>query len=307
MKRRVMNVFIVAILGLSLFHATAIADTSAVSLQVDDKPYTVSSGDPSPYINADGRTMVPLRFISEGLGATVTWIPETNQAMIVKGNTTIYVTVGLNQIVVNGTNVNMDTTAENTNGRMFVPARYVAESLGAEVDYNYDFNRVYILSDKTNNFLAYGDIPKVKFPYTATSNIGLQVTLNDIHAYKVNSPEAQEIINKYELDVNTPGNPQYFMWTHVTIQNNSKDVIGRNGDSPLPKWDVGVTGVATTIAPSKISDIMGTFNRTDYLWVWSLKPGESLTSYQGYFFNNLDEVYLDINKPDVDMLAAAKG
>jgi hypothetical protein len=303
MKKRVMYVFIVAILGLSLFHATAKADTSTVSLQVDEKPFVVNGDVPAPYINHDGRTMVPLRFISESMGASVDWNGDTNQAMIQKGDSTIYVTVGLNQIVLNGKNVDMDTTAENTNGSVFVPARYIAEALGAEVDYNMDENKVYILSDKTNNFLAYGDIPKVKFPYTDTTDIGLQVTLNDIHVYKVDSPEAQEIINKYQLDINTRGNPKYFMWTHVTIQNNSNDLIERNGNSLLAKWKVGVDGIATDIAPSENSKIMGIHNRTDYLWAWELKPGESLSSYQAYFFNNIDGVYLDINKPHAIDLA----
>jgi hypothetical protein len=281
MKRKVMYVIIVAILGLSLFRVTAKA-AEGVSLQVNDTPFVESGDVPAPYINHDGRTMVPLRFISEGLGASVTWNGENHQVMIQKGDTTIYVTVGLNQIVVNGSNVDMDTTAENTNGSVFVPARFVGEALGAAVDYNSNENKVYILTDKTNNFVTYGLTPKVKFPYTIKSQ-GLSITVNSIHIYDVNSDAAKAYMDKYQLSY--PGKHNYFSWANITLKNESSNRIRWTGDDLKAKWHLSGTGnEGIQIPPGDINAAM-TLNSTDYLWSWSLNSAEQITSNVALYFD----------------------
>ncbi|MTI80481.1 MAG: copper amine oxidase N-terminal domain-containing protein [Firmicutes bacterium] len=101
---------------------------------VDDSPYTLDS---EPYINTEAqRTMVPLRFVSEGLGAEVEWMAETRQ-VVIKDSKTITLTIDSVEALIDGTNVTMDSAPvlEET-GRTFVPLRFVSETLGAQVDYD---------------------------------------------------------------------------------------------------------------------------------------------------------------------------
>lgn len=82
--------------------------------------------DAAPFIDvAANRTMVPLRAVSEGLGATVAWDGDTNTVTIV-GATTLEVVVGEELAEDMGAAVIVDA-------RTFVPVRFVAESLGATV------------------------------------------------------------------------------------------------------------------------------------------------------------------------------
>ena len=42
----------------------------------------------------NGRTLVPVRLIAEALGATVTWVPDTRQAILTQGEDVIVLTLG---------------------------------------------------------------------------------------------------------------------------------------------------------------------------------------------------------------------
>jgi hypothetical protein len=82
--------------------------------------------DTAPYI-VDGRTMVPLRFASEALGASVNWSSSTRTATIALDGIVLSIVPG--QLL-----PGMDVAAELVDGRVMVPVRYVAEALGAEID-----------------------------------------------------------------------------------------------------------------------------------------------------------------------------
>lgn len=91
--------------------------------------------DASPYIEYD-TTFVPIRFVSEALGAKVEWDAPTATASILYGNTTIHLTEGKNIAYVNGQPVKLNKHVRITRSRTFVPVRFVAESLGARVDWD---------------------------------------------------------------------------------------------------------------------------------------------------------------------------
>lgn len=128
---------------------------------------TVKFPDAQPYVDANNRTLVPVRFVSETMGADVKWNADTRTAVIAKGDTTVKVTIGNKSLAVakNGTEsaVAMDTEAVLKDGRTFVPVRYVAEALGAWVGYSDLFNTAQIYADKLtpaeiNRLQAYHDM-----------------------------------------------------------------------------------------------------------------------------------------------------
>ena len=92
--------------------------------------------DVAPFIDANSRTMVPVRFISEALDAEVEWNGNTRLVTVTKGATIINLTIGSNQIITNGKADTMDTAAIIVDGRTFVPVRFIAEALGLAVGWD---------------------------------------------------------------------------------------------------------------------------------------------------------------------------
>ena len=90
--------------------------------------------DVEPFIE-NGRTMVPIRAISEAFGANVSYDDTTKTATIVKGTDTIKITMNNATAYVNGVAHTLDATAKNVSGRIFVPVRFISEGVGCIVDW----------------------------------------------------------------------------------------------------------------------------------------------------------------------------
>ncbi|GMK44219.1 hypothetical protein PghCCS26_13460 [Paenibacillus glycanilyticus] len=98
---------------------------------VGESAYRITA---APFIQT-GRTYVPIRFISEKLGATVKWNQSTKEVTIQKDGKTIRWTVGNRQVKVNQQTVMQDAPLLLKNGSAFVPVRFVAEQLNTSVEY----------------------------------------------------------------------------------------------------------------------------------------------------------------------------
>jgi len=106
--------------------------TDEVRVMVDGR---IIEFDVPPQI-MNGRTMVPLRFISEALGAQLRW-DDANQIIdITHGNTEIQLQIGTNRMTVNGQVSTMDQAPVVISGRTLIPLRYVAEAFGASVSWD---------------------------------------------------------------------------------------------------------------------------------------------------------------------------
>lgn len=101
------------------------------------------SSDVSPYIQ-NGRTMVPLRVISESLGAEVLWDGATETVTVNKDGKNIVLKINSDKAVVNGENVTLDSPAVIEQSRTFVPIRFISENLGWNVDWEQDSHTVTI-------------------------------------------------------------------------------------------------------------------------------------------------------------------
>lgn len=94
--------------------------------------------DATPYIKSD-RSFFPIRVIAKALGVTdgnIKWDSITNTATLIKGSETVEFIVGKDFYKHNGVTLFMDVTAENVNGRVYLPARYVSDALGGEIEWN---------------------------------------------------------------------------------------------------------------------------------------------------------------------------
>ena len=90
--------------------------------------------DAAPYIDSHNRTLVPIRYAAYALGvkeADITYAGKT--ATINGAKTVVSITTGNNTIVTSNGNITMDTVAVNKDGRIYVPVRFIANALGAQV------------------------------------------------------------------------------------------------------------------------------------------------------------------------------
>lgn len=113
--------------------------------------------DAKPYLNRDNRTMVPLRFVSENLNATVSWNAFDQSVTIKKDQTTILLTVNSRTIIVNGSSYNMDTEMVYSPAyqRNYVPLRFVSEYLGSDVDYHWTSSGVLAIQLTSEDYHPY--------------------------------------------------------------------------------------------------------------------------------------------------------
>jgi len=80
------------------------------------------------------RTLVPLRTISEELGAQVDLDFSTQTVTIARGGTIVTVQVGSNILLKNGEQIILDVPPQITNGMLMVPIHAIAESFGIEIE-----------------------------------------------------------------------------------------------------------------------------------------------------------------------------
>ncbi|MFD0589132.1 copper amine oxidase N-terminal domain-containing protein [Paenibacillus sp. GCM10027627] len=114
--------------------------------------------DTEPYINTDGRTMVPVRFVSEKLGATVKWDEKTNTAILTFGSKQIRMSIGSKTVTVDGVKQELDTAAEKYEGRTMVPLRFVSEVLGSKVEWDDPAHSVKVTDVKYQAKIAAGGV-----------------------------------------------------------------------------------------------------------------------------------------------------
>lgn len=99
----------------------------------------------------DGRTMVPVRAIFEGVGAAVEWDSETKTVTGKMAENIVIMQIDSRIVSINGNNSEMDTSPLIIDGRTFAPARYVAESFGYDVEWDSAKKTVKISVNKNNN------------------------------------------------------------------------------------------------------------------------------------------------------------
>ena len=85
--------------------------------------------DAAPYIK-NGRTMLPIRYIAEALGMSVSWDAKTRTVIIGDLFYTVEIPVDTNIIKVNGEVFTSDVKPEIVHGRTMMPIANIARALG---------------------------------------------------------------------------------------------------------------------------------------------------------------------------------
>ncbi len=117
-------------------------DYVGAKVRINDK--LVKFNNQYPIIE-DGSTLIPIRAVSEALGADVKWDGDDQCAIISKGNKTIKLYIGSNTAYINNKPYSIDAAAEMINNRTMVPLRFVAEALDAEIEWDGETRTVNII------------------------------------------------------------------------------------------------------------------------------------------------------------------
>ncbi len=218
MKRTLFVAFAILMMMLS-FAVVSSAVEMPLRVVVDGEK--INFPDAQPFIDSNSRTQVPVRFISDALGATTTWDGSTKTVTIVKGAKTVKITINKTEMYVNGEMKMQDTAPIIVDSRTFVPLRFVSEALEANVTWDGKIRTVYISQKsgietaqedteiKINNVtlcVNKGDIVEnINDMITVTKNTGFSVSTysNNDSEYsfalsKKNSDELEKCIDDFE-------------------------------------------------------------------------------------------------------------
>jgi len=127
-------------LTFAMLGGLAVTPAAAQSVNVVVNGATITFDQPP--IERAGRVFVPLRGVFERLGASVVY---ANNDINAQGNgRSVHLHIGSTQATVNGQTVIMDVAPFLVGARTLVPLRFVAQALGANVNWSQSNNTVYI-------------------------------------------------------------------------------------------------------------------------------------------------------------------
>ncbi len=152
-KSVLLSVFLCGAL-LMLSSSSVYCDENETSFSIGVRQYlingVVNEMDAEPYIDDNGRSMVPFRYLGAALGIPqdgVWWCETASSARMQKFANANVLSVKPDdaQLYVDDIPVlQMDTIPVNKDGRVYLPARYIAEAFGHSVDWDENANKVII-------------------------------------------------------------------------------------------------------------------------------------------------------------------
>jgi phosphate binding protein len=130
MFKKITAILLAMITALVIMPAASAATN--IVIKIDD---AIVESDTAPVV-INGTTLVPVRVITEYLGAKVEWDAKTSSAKVITAAHTVVFTIGSKSYTVDGVSKTLDTTVQLINNRTMIPLRALAESIGATVDYD---------------------------------------------------------------------------------------------------------------------------------------------------------------------------
>lgn len=117
-----------------------------VWVYLDQHPLTFSDADNlgQPFVDENGRTLLPLRKVLEAIGVTVDYDGTTQSITMQNQEQKVQLTIGSPEVMIGGNIEILDCTPQIVGGRTYVPARVIFESFGCKVQWNGYGRSVYL-------------------------------------------------------------------------------------------------------------------------------------------------------------------
>ena len=224
-KSRYGIVFLVFIMFFPVFPISA--ETGEIRLKKQsvhlklNEYYVLYSYPQGPYIDDNARLMVPLRSISELMGAEVTYLPETRTALIIWDKAELSITINSKQARVNEQIVEMDTTPVMKQHAMFVPIRLLLDHLPLEARWDQANNMLsmedegffkgdmafhYMETDDRHNIEEVADLDKLMplsydllYVTTSSQTPKLDLTIRALNRFGEDIPEGREDLHRIAI------------------------------------------------------------------------------------------------------------
>ena len=149
LKTRAAMLLVLSLIGLSLFLPSSASASSSTTVQlwignasmsVNGVQQSIDTQGTQPIISG-GRTLLPIRSVIEAFGGSVAWEPSTSKITVNLEKKSLELWLGKSQAALNGTAVAIDSANSKVvpvvvNGRTMLPLRFVAESMGLDVQYD---------------------------------------------------------------------------------------------------------------------------------------------------------------------------
>lgn len=194
----------------------------------------------TPFIK-NGNTFIPLKFISEQLGGTMSWNPKTKEISIVFNGNKVRLKLGESKLTINDRVISMSVPGQTVNGTVYLPLRNVVEDIFQKKLYYKDGIIIIKHETKTYSDSTLGELKRALTPYLVFAS-GTEL----FYIYNDGKTENKKI--KFE-DAFQPGvvltDGNYFYFTDSTY-NYTKDfyykvdVQGNVVTTVETNWDDGL-------------------------------------------------------------------
>jgi len=105
-------------------------------MAVNGKYLEIDPGRGTTPVILENQVLVPVRALVQRLGGTVDWEPANRKVIIQDGGQVIELWVDRGSVYVNGANVEMEGAPRIVNDRMLVPINFLAQIMGAVVEWD---------------------------------------------------------------------------------------------------------------------------------------------------------------------------
>jgi hypothetical protein len=184
--KKAIATLIILLMSITFVTAAAVPAQRDITVTIDGAK--MEFPDQKPYIE-NSRTLVPVRFVTEALGAEVEWLQTEQKVRIQKGSELIELVIGQSKVKAGSKTVQLDVPAKIKNSRTMVPLRFVSEALGAGVEWDQTTYTVSIITYK-NDLLS--------VPITSEALVKI---------YPVNDPQKVDFM--FLIELYKPIEPQY--------------------------------------------------------------------------------------------------
>ncbi len=248
MKCKRVAVFLLAlVMVVSMFSMQVFAETE-IKVMLDGQELTFDV----PPQAIDNRTMVPMRKIFESMGAVVAWDGNTQTVTATKDDITVIMQIDNKVINVNGESITLDVPPQIVDTRTLVPARAVADSLNAKVDWDGETKTVIInyktLQNEDNDM-------KINEIWMIEEKEYFVIEMDQYIAEKCEYGDKMEILNEQqrvfyitqalEMEVNNGGFAQFFFNSSGEFANelvSSFEKIGAMKTAEICKKAISIYG-----------------------------------------------------------------
>lgn len=155
-----------------------------IAVSINDEFVTF---DVPPFIE-DGRTLIPVRAVTEALGYDVMWNGDEQSVTVTDGTDVLVLYVGRTDYLKNGETLTLDVPPVIRESRTFVPVRLIAESFGCEVAWDEDAREVVITRTAYVQVSNVAELVDAIAPYTTIGLAPGTYNLSDLDETEITNP-----------------------------------------------------------------------------------------------------------------------